>query len=515
MYSVMVVDDEKIIREGIARIIPWEANGFVLRGVADNGQTAWEMMNAEPPKIVITDIKMPGMDGLELISKAHTAFPQIKFVVLSGFGEFELAKTAMRHGVKHYLLKPCNEQRILEVLLELQRELRNDEEREALTRQNRESLEHVLPLVREQFVRDFVAFRHYTQDEYRYYSRLLAIGDVRFNMLLWEPVGELEIGQLFGLIGLVTHVFEGIIYQNIAIKNHVLSLLQASRVPTDFLQRLKQMQREFHSQYRLDLNIAYSDPFQFTQAPIIYQELSKCLKYSLYLGPGSIITPRDLEIEGEATNERELLFKFDILSVAVKSGDLATVRAELERFFQQLRLRRDMNLWKTYITELFMVIIRQCRPETLESYLDKLLVLSKITELEEMQQFIVGTSEEITRANQEIIQNKHHKIIETLLHYVAANIEKEDLSLKRLAAEVVYMNEGYLSKLFLKETGEKFSHYLMRLRMEKAIQMIEKNGADRIYEVAQSVGLGNNPQYFSQLFKKYTGYSPSEYKNRA
>jgi two-component system response regulator YesN len=513
MDKVLVVDDERIIREGITRLVPWETLDMVLSGVADNGLTAWGMICADPPRIVITDVKMPGLDGLGLITKTHAAFPQIRFIVLSGYNEFELAKEAMRYGVKHYLLKPCNEQRIIEVLRELQQELRNDELREADIRKNRENLAHVLPLVREQFVRDFVAFRHYGSEEYHYYSRLLGIEDTGFMMVLWEPVGEMEVGPLFGLMDKVDQVFGAVRYQNTTIKNHVLSLLQVGMTAEEVRQFLRHVQRDFCNDYRLELNIAYSDPFVLEQASSVYRELSNCLRYALYLGAGSIITPQDLGNENDAAFEREMLFDFSPLTVAVKSGDQVAVQTELARFFKQLRLQQgSLNVWKTHITELFMVIIRQCRTEALDGYLDKILELAKLNHLDAVQQFVVTVAEEITRINQEMIRNKHHQIIETLLKYLDEHLDNEDLSLKWLAGEVVFMNEGYLSKLFVKETGEKFSHYLMRLRMEKAKELIAAGGENRICEVAQSVGLGNNPQYFSQLFKKYTGCSPSEYK---
>jgi two-component system response regulator YesN len=512
MYKVLVVDDERIIREGIVRIIPWQKYGFILGGSAENGLDAWEQICKNPPQVVITDVKMPGLDGLGLIAKAYTAFPQIRFVVLSGYSEFEIATGAMRYGVKHYLLKPCNENQIIEVLEELRDELATVEEQDTYIQKNREQLEHVLPLVKEQFIRDFVSLRHYTREEYDYYCSLLGITKKSLRMILSEPVGEYGVSEVFGLMRMVEEVFQAERYLNTAIKNHILSLVEAED-DEHLCGRLQQIQQNFGKYYRLEVNLAYSEIFEFEQAPTVYQELSKCLKYSLYLGAGSIITPRDLGGESEFAVARELIFNYDALAVAVKSGDQTAAATEIDRFFLQLRqYKLGLNVWRTYIAELLMVLIRQCQADELKGYLDKLTDLDKLETHDEMEKFIIDVGMEITRTNHEMIRNKHHKIIATLIKYITENLNNEDLSLKRLAGEVVYMNEGYLSKLFLKETNEKFSRYLMRLRMEKAKELIERNGADCIYEVAQSVGLGNNPQYFSQLFKKYTGYSPSDYK---
>ena len=106
MYKVMLVDDERIIIDGISKVIKWESIGTSLIGTAKNGIEAYEFLSQNQPEIVISDIKMPGMNGLELVKKVYENFPEIRFILLSGFSEFDYAKQAMEYGVKHYLLKP-------------------------------------------------------------------------------------------------------------------------------------------------------------------------------------------------------------------------------------------------------------------------------------------------------------------------------------------------------------------------------------------------------------------------
>src|SRR5690554_3629354 len=101
MCKVLIVDDERIIREGIAAVIPWGKYGFTLVGTAANGEEAYEIIKKEALDIVISDIKMPGMNGLQLIAKVKEEQPAVEFVVLSGYGEFEFARTAMQYGVKY------------------------------------------------------------------------------------------------------------------------------------------------------------------------------------------------------------------------------------------------------------------------------------------------------------------------------------------------------------------------------------------------------------------------------
>ena len=116
MLRLIIVDDEKIIRESIRSLIDWESLGIEVVGVCKNGLEAYDAILDSYPDIVLTDIKMPGLSGLELIEKLNDTRENIQFIILSVYSEFEYAKQAMRFGIRHYLLKPCNENQIIEAI---------------------------------------------------------------------------------------------------------------------------------------------------------------------------------------------------------------------------------------------------------------------------------------------------------------------------------------------------------------------------------------------------------------
>mgnify|MGYP001753939654 FL=1 len=122
MLKLLIADDERIIRETIFKIIDWKKYDIEVIGLCKNGIEAYDMILDESPDIVLTDIRMPGMSGLDLIREVHQTGIPIQFIILSGYGEFEYAKEAMHYGVKQYLLKPCNETQILECVLECKKD---------------------------------------------------------------------------------------------------------------------------------------------------------------------------------------------------------------------------------------------------------------------------------------------------------------------------------------------------------------------------------------------------------
>ena len=123
MLKLVIADDERIIRETISTIIDWKQYDIELVGLCKNGLEAYDMILDESPDIVLTDIRMPGMDGLELIQRISQTDLNTQFIILSGYGEFEYAKTAMKYGVRHYLLKPCSEVQILESIQDIAQDL--------------------------------------------------------------------------------------------------------------------------------------------------------------------------------------------------------------------------------------------------------------------------------------------------------------------------------------------------------------------------------------------------------
>ncbi len=512
MSKVLIVDDERIIREGIAKIIPWDKYGFTLVGTAASGLEAYEIISKEALDIVITDIKMPGMNGLELISKLKEEKPDIQFIVLSGYGEFEFARTAMQYGVKYYLLKPCNEREILEVLGKLRAEIEQKKTREAHITKIKNDLEKVMPQLKAQVLKEFVTNKFYIGQQWEYYKRLfgLEFENQSVRLILCQVEGRFEFEYNFACQRVAEKVLgEDYVLLSTTIGEEVLLLIKNLGLET-ILQIVDSIKQTFYEYYGRDMTIAISGSGDIKKTPILYREASEFLKYRFYLGEGSIITKKD--INASQKKEQVFIFDYEQLGYLIKSGNIREVKAEIEKFFIKLgATTREMNVAKIHCLELFSTVIRYSTEGKLPDYLKKMVIFEELDTLEQTHRFMQKIALEIAEVNYEENAQRYSGQIKKAVNLINENLHREELSLKWLANEMLYMNVDYLGKLFKKEMGERFSDYVIRIRMEKAKNLVETSDL-KVFEIAKQVGFGDNPQYFSQVFKKNTGYTPSEYR---
>lgn len=345
MWKMILVDDEKILRETIAQVIDWRALNIDLIGVCKNGLEAFDLIVDESPDIVMTDICMPGFSGLELIEKVRMEQMEIEFVILSGYGEFEYAKKAMEYAVRYYLLKPCGEDQIVQTMHQVvalcEKRLRSKERENALFHR-----ECVLRTMRE------------------------------LGTALAEDAG------------------------------------------------------------RVDLTLAaLHQQVACTQDASVARAVCMQLLLSFWQAADSI--PKQARMN--------LLFQ---LNAAQQVSQI------LELTAQGLRIPRQANS----------------------------------------------------------VSGRYKDYIHKCIAYTDDHYGDASLTLKWICENILFMNVDYVSKQFLMQTGQRFSAYLGRLRIEKAQQLLARG--EKLNWVAQQVGCGNNPQYFSQMFKKHTGVSPKIWQSQ-
>ncbi len=369
----------------------------------------------------------------------------------------------------------------------------------------------VKPILKERFLKDYILGIGDSDEAFNMYCSAFAV-DKRtpVRMVVLKPSRSNEYDDLF----YINNTAEGYLGEDRIILN--TSMQDCALLITDKLsskeidELLRRIAYVTHECYDMDIISVYSQLIPIEDAPETFRRLKLCTEYSFYSESTRVICESNVKIR---TDSVTLTPKYTGIEQAVSSGDESRTAVLLEEFFSELEKRMPTPaVAKTYCLELYVCIIRCCEVEKIDVYMKGIVSIQEGKSFNEIKEFINSRATEIARANTPKTVNIYSSLIKDTIRIIDENIGNEKLSLRWIASTILYTNVDYLGKIFKKETGMNFSHYVMEKRMELAKELIMGGKKDRIYEVAEKVGYGSNSQYFSQVFKKYTGISPLEYK---
>jgi Response regulator containing CheY-like receiver domain and AraC-type DNA-binding domain len=501
MLRLIIVDDEKIIRETVHSIIDWKQLDIEVIGVCKNGIEAYDMILDYSPDIVLTDVKMPGLTGLELIERISKTDNRIEFIILSGYGEFEYAKSAMQFGVKHYLLKPCNQEQIIDVM----KNVRNDcyEKRALYAFQDEtqtlssELSNHIIKnLLFEYFtskanlfdvIKEYEVFLDFSNTDYElYYIYYLE----KENVTLFLD----KLREYFLL------TYPGIKFHAIYV-SHTLSIF-FQRVNTSY-EDFEHILKNFYLENIKNV-IEYKKESYSNLSLLLEILLKRLMRYE-------VIHLLDNNYHIPIYNHDALFQNMnDLIKILIEKKE-KEYDAILKEIHALLGSIHKIELAKAMVPN----IILKCST-LLNISQDSISLVDFFKEVENCQ--TIRNIQELTLEKlNEILTTppskakKYKNFIEKAIQYIDENLSDPTLSLKWIAENYLFMNVDYLSKQFVKQTGFKFSYYLTNARIEKAKTLLQGGDSEKIYLVAEQVGCGNSPQYFSQIFKKHTGMTPTSY----
>lgn len=494
MLRLIIVDDEKIIRESIRSLIDWESLGIEVVGVCKNGLEAYDAILDSYPDIVLTDIKMPGLSGLELIEKLNDTREHIQFIILSGYSEFEYAKQAMRYGIRHYLLKPCNERQIIEAIENVKKACferqQADEEPELNIRFEKSLFRNILTdgLTN-------VPDPSKTSESYQYYLDFTHTAYELFYLYFLPESSVRKCSQR--ITAFMQENFPGTIFHLVYVKN---TLLVIQKEPGEN----PEIFSSFLDQLTLPAQIVAMS-WESEHFPSLSALLERVLRRLSRFD-------KVLFIDGS-----------ELIPVCNYSGCLSGVRTILqdyyggsssyEQFTREILLLLQTVEDKDFLILLITnVIFQRNRMDADASSAASAEFLRTLSAAGDIEEILRSFEENFSRLLPPVSRPVSYKpFIEKLMNYTLEHLADSSLSLKWISNNYLFMNVDYVSKQFYKQTGEKFSAWLNRQRIEKAKDLLLHCDTEKVYMVAESVGCGNNPQYFSQLFKKYTGITPTDY----
>jgi len=497
VLRLIIVDDEKIIRETVHRIIDWKEIGIEVIGVCKNGIEAYDMILDHYPDIVLTDIKMPGLSGLELIEKVTNADHNVEFVLLSGYGEFEYAQNAMQYGVKHYLLKPCCQEQIIEVIKSVKDDCYEKRAINSIKDEQQILSANFVNNIIKNLLYEYLTGHAKLYDVVKEYEAFLDFSNTDYELCYIYYLTEENVLQYLDKL----HTYFASNYPGL--KFHAVYVCNTLSI---FFQKFKASYGKLTDIYieKQMVDVEYKRESFPNLLTLLDSLLIRLKRYEIVLlwdnnrhipiyNHDALFQNMNRLVKsiGESDGNERTFYLKEINGLLDSSNELELVKALTSNMILKLSVTMNIPQKSMHLTEFFKEI-ENCE------YICAVqeMAINKLNSL------LAAPSQKA---------KKYKDFIEKTLQYVNDHISNPNISLKWIAENLLFMNVDYLSKQFVKQTGYKFSHYLTNARMEKAKLLLSEEGSEKIYIVAEQVGCGNNPQYFSQIFKKHTGLTPTAY----
>lgn len=532
LYKILFVDDEEEVRKSIIKKIPWDTVGFEVVGDAENGEDALDKISSLEPDVVITDIKMPFMDGLELAKRVKQERSSIEVVIFSGFNEFEYAKQAIKINVTEYILKPVNVKELTEILKNLKKKLDDKIAAKRNVDQLREKYQSTLPIIRTHFLKDLVD-KEMKQDKIleKLEEYNIDIGNARkwivASVFIEIPANSQkeEIISLHREKELIPISVEQILkehlmetYRFVSFRNAtgicVIGALEEDQSYTGFVHRLNQVCKDCKKILDITITIGVGEEcFSLTALNESYREAKEAIGYRAIIGDGSAIYIKDVEpiqkeyLKFSEQDEGELIY-------SLKFGNSTEIAQVVDTIILKLKKANvHVSQQQIYIISIMNSLMRMIQKYELNvgSDQDYFGMLSKLFTLEDVQQLLMKLCLAIHKNLNRDRNDTTKNTIQEAKNFIFEHFDDSELSVEMVCSHL-HLSEAYFSTLFKKEVGQSYINYLTELRLNKAMELLNKT-EDKIYIIAQSVGY-LEANYFSYVFKKKFGTSPSKYRSR-
>ncbi|WP_139488423.1 response regulator [Brevibacillus dissolubilis] len=537
MYKIVIVDDDRIIRRGISNSIPWNTHGFEIVGEASDGEHGLRVIEEHKPHIVISDIKMPFMDGLQMAGAVKETSPDTKVILLTGYEDFHYAKEAIKIKAFDYLLKPVDKAILLEKVKQASAEWTNE-------RKVEQNLRAGLPYLRHRFLTDLIHNQVKAEDferekeflgltlDHSHYAVLIVKVDDYYQMSSTDKDRDKEQDNEQGqdldkdvLKYCILNICQETIQRDgrgVTFDNQGDEILIIYSDQENIAQHMQETIEEIRANVRQFLqttvSIARGGIYQdHTGIAASYQEACSAIEYRHIMGKDKVYTTEDTTAlpskESPTQAETKVNEIENDLIQKVKLGLTQDVITLLDNFRATLIQQEYISLYQVQVLAIQMIFllfreVEQNHRDELHTHYDEIHRLQTIDEIVEKVKQVSVDIAYFVNAQRESQKNG---IVETAVRYIETHYAKDGLSLQEVA-KAVHITPTYLSILFKQEQKINFSDYLLEIRMKKAMELLRTQPL-KTYEVAEQVGY-SNPQYFSVCFKKYTGISPADFKKQ-
>ncbi|MCK8486982.1 response regulator [Paenibacillus sp. MBLB2552] len=551
MYKLILADDEEDVREGLLSLIDWESLGYTVMETAENGKEAAELVEKHTPDVVVTDIQMPFMSGLQLSEWIREQYPATKIIILTGYEEFEYAQKAIRLGIDEYVLKPFSAGELAEILsnvkMQMDEEMAAKENVQILTEHYRKNL----PILQSLFLSSLVSRRlqeaeirekceHYDLDLSgdRYQVSVIRIDSAAARR---ESSGSSETGkgqmsvslkdtndtqlQLFAVFNIAEEIVRLHPGDRVFIHHDevvVLSIEEPGlegQLADRALQLLEEIRFSVERFLKLTVTIgAGSVGEQLSELAGSYEEAVKALDYRVILGGNKVIWIDDVESRQYVPLSMDELREKELVR-CLKVGSDQELTNLLEELFSALAdSKASYQDFQVYLLEMLTSVIKVAKDIHVD--LDKLFgegagflgQFIKFSHADEAKAWFLDVCMKLKHSIASDRQSSYNKLVDEAKDYILAHYGENDISIAKVCQHL-HISTGYFSNIFKKETKTTFVNYLMGVRMDAAQDLLATTDL-KAFEIAERVGFAD-PNYFSFCFRKKYGISPKEYRTGA
>ncbi|HEX7715518.1 MAG TPA: response regulator [Bacillota bacterium] len=541
MLKVLIVEDEKWEREGLLGFLDWHSFGFEMVETACDGIEGLEKADKIRPDIIITDIKMPGMDGISMSKKIKASMPQVKIMILTGYDDFQLAQEAISFKADAYVLKPLEEEEIIPVFQKIVDECLEEKEKTAREDRIRKQLDENLRIARTKFLNDLIngnldterlnqqlsdfGMKITSHDEY-------TIMIIKIVRTLGQSHGAVNpedpaSAGMDGIISLVGNVMQQHLVFSLSFvkEEQMVFCFSSSRGDNGLLDsEIGEIYRTIHSEQGVLSVIGMGEPAaSLNEVSRSYVQARQVIEFGMFWSSFEMIHFYQIDSKRNkfVDNMSEFLIQSDYLSKQLLHSVRTSNRDKLFELLEEMfaYLRKNPGADRDFIVSYLQSIINETNVflynlnkglehSSVNVCKDQGVQLAGLSSLRSMEQGLTGFFENTLQKINEKKNDKDEQIVNKVVELIEQRY-MTDLGLQIIAREV-FLSPNYLGNIFKKYTGKTFNDYLCEYRMTKAKELL-KSPDNKVSRVASAVGISNT-SYFCTIFKNTYGMAPGEYQ---
>jgi two-component system response regulator YesN len=526
--KLCVIDDIKSVVDMISKKIQWMEHGIEIVGTALNGEEGLELIRDVKPDIVLTDIRMPRMDGLEMTRAIVEFSPHTKIIILSAFTDFSYAQQAIRLGAFDFVKKPFSIDEIIGAVLKAKSSYEEEQQEKNKILEMEKKIKESLPILRQEY---FTLLMHHQTSEIQARQRWdflnIKLQPKDFVVFIVEidhfiekyqtmPIQEIELIR-FSLHNILEETMAsstlGIVFRE-AMNRYVCVMNCEDNDSATAISEACCSNVPSYTRYTVSIGVGLIVT-EIHELPVSYRQALGALSYHFYTEGNGVFSYMNMELKQHGIPNYSLAKEQDFL-FALRSGNREKSVQLLEEIMDELidsellpEPKYVENVCYEMSSKIFRVLLEKFPYETVHPLEKKIIELknSSHLSLQDIRELLIDLCQEgCSRIENERL-NESTKIIHQAKGYIIANLHL-DLSLEHCARQI-NLSQGYFSNLFKKVLGISFQQFVIQEKMEKAKSMLI--GDYQVQEIAQELGYEHR-RYFSDIFKKYTGMTPTEFK---